>query len=160
MQVDRVEWLAKASAYSSENRLDDGSVRAVSGEPIPIAAMQHAWVPNTLRMRTGKEYHLQLASIDVIHGFSLQMGGSSLNASVMPGMMTTVELVPTRPGEYLVTCNEYCGFGHDFMAARFIVEGEPLSRDQVQEGTLQEEGIHGEEPHEPEDELQEQGGHQ
>ncbi|MFQ5879039.1 MAG: hypothetical protein ACE5IZ_02550 [Dehalococcoidia bacterium] len=139
MQVNPAEWLAKATAYAQEHRLEDGSVRAVPGEPIPIAAMQYAWVPNVLRMHTGEEYHLQLASIDVIHGFSLQMGGNSLNASVMPGMMSMVELVPTQPGEYLINCNEYCGIGHQFMAARFIVEGEPISRGELEEGGEHEE---------------------
>lgn len=139
MRVDRSEWLERAAAYAGEHRLPDGSVEAIPGEPIPIAAMQYTWIPNVLRMRTGEEYHLQLASVDVIHGFSLQMGSSSLNASVMPGMMSMVELIPTEPGEFLVNCNEYCGIAHEVMSARFIVEGDSISRDELAERKEHEE---------------------
>ncbi len=138
MQVDPKEFLTKSTAYAEENRLDDGTIRAVPGEPIPITALQHAFLPTILRMRTGETYMLQFVSFDVIHGFSLQMGETSMNAVLMPEMMTMVELTPTQPGEYLYLCNVYCGLGHQDMSGKIIVEGEPISADDIDRMNMDE----------------------
>jgi heme/copper-type cytochrome/quinol oxidase subunit 2 len=58
----------------------------------------------------------------MVHNFSIQMGDTSYNAVVMPKIVTAVKLKPTKPGTYLVVCNEYCGIGHDYMYFSFIVE--------------------------------------
>ncbi|MEE9199272.1 MAG: hypothetical protein V3U26_05690 [Dehalococcoidia bacterium] len=142
MEMDADMHMAKSLAYMEEHRLEDGSVEAVPGEPIPITAAQFIFLPQVLRMRTGEEYTLQFMSKDVIHGFSLQMG-SSMNAQLMPDMMTTMEVVPTKPGEYLFLCNEYCGLGHQGMYGKIIVEGEAISRDEMEVGAEHEEQDEG-----------------
>jgi len=58
----------------------------------------------------------------VVHAISVQMGGTSYNAVVMPGIVTALKLKPAKPGKYLVFCNEYCGIGHDYMYFSIIVE--------------------------------------
>lgn len=127
MTVDWEDFLSRAQTYAERHRLPDGSVQAVVGEPVPVAVSQYSFLPNVLRMRTGATFSLELVSKDVVHGFSLQMGSGSLNAVLMPGMMAMLELTPTRPGEYLFLCNEYCGVGHQFMSGRIVVEGPPVN---------------------------------
>ena len=40
----------------------------------------------------------------------------------MPGRITYLWFNPTKPGEHLVTCAEYCGVMHGYMAGRIIVK--------------------------------------
>lgn len=122
MEVDLEAFLRRSQGYAAEHSLADGSVQAVEGRPIPVTVMQFGYLPGVLRLRTGETYTLELVAQDVAHGFSLQMGSSSLNAVLMPGMMTMLELTPTQPGEYLIICNEYCGIGHQFMKSKLVVE--------------------------------------
>lgn len=123
----------KTVDYIQRHRLPDGSVRAVPGEPVPILAQQFSYTPNTLRLQTGKKYHLQILSLDVVHGFSLVMDGSSFNTVAMPKMVTDLELRPTRPGVFLTLCTEYCGMAHEFMRAKFIIEGPPVAPAELHE---------------------------
>ncbi len=127
MAVDVEAFTSRVQAYVDEHRLADGSVEAVSGTTVPIMVMQFGYLPNVLRLRTGGTYTLEFAAKDVIHGFSLQMGTGSLNALLMPGMMTRMEITATQPGEYLFSCNEYCGIGHHLMSGKIVVEGPPAS---------------------------------
>ncbi len=116
------EFEEKTARFIEEHQLPDGSVRAEQGKPIYVVAKQYTFRPNTLRLRTGEQYELQMLSADVVHAFSLQMGDTSYNAVVMPKMVTALTLKPTKPGAYLVVCNEYCGIGHDYMYFSIIVE--------------------------------------
>jgi cytochrome c oxidase subunit II len=120
--VSSSEFETKTARFIEENRLPDGSVRAEHGKPIYVMAVQYAFKPNTLRVAAGEEYDLQMLSTDVVHAISVQMGGTSYNAVVMPGIVTALKLKPTKPGKYLVLCNEYCGIGHDYMYFSIIVE--------------------------------------
>jgi len=127
MAVDVNAFANQAQAYAQEHQLADGSVQAMPDASVPVLAMQFGFSPSVLRLRTGETYVLEFVSRDVMHGFSLQMGMGSLNAVLMPGAMTMLEVMPTQPGEYLFLCNEYCGVGHQFMSGKVIVEGPPIS---------------------------------
>ena len=116
------EFEEKTARFIEERRLQDGSVRAERGEPIYVLATQYTFTPNTIRLAAGQQYELQMLSTDVVHAFSVQMGDTSYNAVVMPKTVTALKLKPTKPGKYLVVCNEYCGIGHDYMYFAVIVE--------------------------------------
>jgi heme/copper-type cytochrome/quinol oxidase subunit 2 len=116
------EFQEQTARFIEEHGLPDGSVRAEHGKPIHVMAMQYDFRPNTLRLAAGEEYELRMLSTDVVHAFSVQMGSTSYNAVVMPGVVSSLKLKPTRPGRYLVFCNEYCGIGHDSMYFSIIVE--------------------------------------
>lgn len=120
--VTASEFEQKTARFIEERRLPDGSVRAAHGEPIYVMATKYTFTPNTVRLAAGEQYELQMLSADVVHAFSVQMGGTSYNAVVMPKMVTALKLKPTKPGKYLVVCNEYCGIGHDYMYFSIIVE--------------------------------------
>ena len=116
------EFEEKTARFIEEHRLPDGSVRAEHGKPIYVMAMQYTFTPNTIRLTAGEQYDLQMLSADMVHNFSVQMGDTSYNAVVMPKIVTALKLKPTKPGTYLVVCNEYCGIGHDYMYFSFLVE--------------------------------------
>lgn len=120
--VSSLEFEEKTAQFIKEHGLPDGSVRAEHGKPIYVVASQYAFSPGTLRLASGEEYDLQMLSKDVVHAISVQMGGTSYNAVVMPGIVTALKLKPAKPGKYLVLCNEYCGIGHDYMYFSVIVE--------------------------------------
>jgi heme/copper-type cytochrome/quinol oxidase subunit 2 len=116
------EFEQMTARFTEEGRLPDGSVRAEHGKPIYVVAEQYTFRPNTIRLKAGEEYEMQMMASDVVHAFSIQMGHTSYNSVVMPRMVTTVNLRPAKPGKYLVVCSEYCGIGHDFMYFSLIVE--------------------------------------
>ena len=138
-KVSSVEFEEKTARFIKEHGLPDGSVRAEHEKPIYVIAVQYAFRPNTLRLAAGEEYNLQMLSTDVVHAISIQMGGTSYNAVVMPGIVTALKLKPTKPGKYLVLCNEYCGTGHDYMYFSVIVEEGSRERHLEHSGNEQHE---------------------
>lgn len=145
------EFEEKTTRFIEEHRLPDGSVRAEHDKPIYVMANQYTFRPNIIRLTAGEEYDLQMLSVDVVHAISVQMGRSSYNAVVMPGIVTALKLKPTKPGKYLVLCNEYCGIGHDYMYFSVIVEEaagekhhEPLGKEQEGKSkSLKKDDKHG-----------------
>jgi len=125
------EFEVKTARFMEQHQLPDGSVRAENGKPIYVMAIQYTFRPNTIRLTAGERYDLQILSTDVVHAISVQMGGTSYNAVVMPNMVTALKLKPTKPGTYRVFCNEYCGIGHDYMYFAIIVEegGSAIKKD-------------------------------
>jgi len=142
------EFEVKTARFMEQHQLPDGSVRAENGKPIYVMAIQYTFRPNTIRLTAGERYDLQILSTDVVHAISVQMGGTSYNAVVMPNMVTALKLKPTKPGTYRVFCNEYCGIGHDYMYFSIIVEvrageqphGHPGSE---KPGLIKQDGGHG-----------------
>lgn len=149
--VSSSEFEEKAARFIEAHRLPDGSVRAEHGKPIYVMAIQYAFRPSTIRLAAGEEYELQMLSMDVVHAISVQMGGTSFNAVVMPGIVTGLKVKPTKPGRYLVLCNEYCGIGHDYMYFSVIVEEaegekhrEQMSKERPEKGgSIKKDDGHG-----------------
>jgi cytochrome c oxidase subunit 2 len=78
-----------------------------------------SWDPASITVPVGSHVTFYLTSADVMHGFSIPETG--VNASVTPGWVQSVSHTFTKPGTFLVLCNEYCGSGHQFMSANVIV---------------------------------------
>ncbi|MEE8413028.1 MAG: hypothetical protein V3R96_00610 [Dehalococcoidales bacterium] len=116
------EFEARTTEFIEEHQLSDGSVRASHDEPVYIISSQYTFTPNVLRLEAGADYELRIFSPDVVHAFSVQMGGTSYNSVIMPMSIMKLNVKPTVPGTYLTICNEYCGLGHDFMYFTIIVE--------------------------------------
>jgi cytochrome c oxidase subunit 2 len=66
------------------------------------------------------EVHFKVASIDVVHGFTIP-GRTNVNLEVLPGHVSEVTQTFRKPGRYLILCNEYCGSGHHFMTSHIRV---------------------------------------
>jgi hypothetical protein len=61
----------------------------------------------------GSEVEFYLTARDVIHGW--QVEDTNLNVQVIPGEVSRLRTRFDRVGRYRVTCNEYCGIGHQNM---------------------------------------------
>jgi cytochrome c oxidase subunit 2 len=63
-----------------------------------------------------------MRSLDVIHSFWVPEFGQKMDA--VPGIVTTINVTPTRTGEFPVVCAELCGLGHATMRAKARVVSE------------------------------------
>lgn len=143
--VSEEEFLSKIKEQQEAYGLPDGSVRLPPGSQAYIVAQQFSFLPHTLRVQPGGQYQLIFFSPDVHHGASLiSPEGGSLNTVIMPGMTSMMSIKPTRSGEVLILCNEFCGVGHHLMRGNIIVEGEevPLQHEQEEHDHEDEENHH------------------
>lgn len=78
-----------------------------------------AFSPASLTVPAGSRVTFYVTSGDVEHGFSIPETG--VNTMVTPGWVSSVSHTFTKPGTYLLVCNEYCGSGHALMAGKVEV---------------------------------------
>jgi cytochrome c oxidase subunit 2 len=65
---------------------------------------------NQLNLPVDRPVLVRLSSKDVIHSFGLYE--MRVKQDAIPGMEIPVWFVPTRPGDYEITCSQLCGLGH------------------------------------------------
>lgn len=83
-----------------------------------LIGMTFAWLPAELTVPAGTPVTFRVTSMDVTHGFEIvRTDGQTM---VLPGYVSQFT-TQFDEGEYLVTCNEYCGVGHHTMAAKLHV---------------------------------------
>lgn len=70
--------------------------------------------PAEISILPGSTVDMYLATPDVTHG--MQIVGTNVNLMAVPGAVNFARVKFTRPGDYLVVCNEYCGISHQNMA--------------------------------------------
>jgi len=90
------------------------------GLTVTMRAEFYVFRPEVIRVPAGKPITFRITSPDVLHGF--QIVGSNVNLTVAPGYVSEATATFTRPGEYLIVCNEYCGLAHHLMQGKLIVE--------------------------------------
>jgi cytochrome c oxidase subunit 2 len=76
--------------------------------------------PAEIRVPAGSHVTFYVTSADVEHGFSIPETG--VNTMVTPGWVSSVSHTFKQRGTFLLVCNEYCGGGHQMMAAKVTVE--------------------------------------
>ena len=74
---------------------------------------------NELHVPVGEPVKLTMASQDVIH--SLFIPALRVKQDLVPGRYTTLWFNADKPGDYWLTCAEFCGTNHSVMGGRFIV---------------------------------------
>ncbi len=79
-----------------------------------------SFTPASIEVPAGSRVTFYVTSADVEHGFSIPETG--VNAMVTPGWVSSVSHTFKQPGTFLLVCNEYCGSGHHFMAAKVTVK--------------------------------------
>jgi len=94
-------------------------VHPPAGSDVYLIARLWQWWP-MLELEEGKTYRLHLASMDWLHGFSLQP--ENINLQVIPGYEMVVKITPNKAGDYTIVCNEYCGIGHHTMTGKIYVK--------------------------------------
>ena len=88
---------------------------------VPVVASMFAFAPDPIEVPANRPVVFRLTSGDVVHGF--QIVGTNANAMAIPGYVSQFTFTFTKPGEHLITCNEYCGLVHHAMVGRLIVKG-------------------------------------
>jgi len=77
---------------------------------------------NQLYLPENRPVLIHLSSKDVIHSFGLNE--MRVKQDAIPGMSMPVWFVPTRPGEYEITCSQLCGLGHFRMRGFVTVQSD------------------------------------
>ena len=95
---------------------------ARGAEPVvKITARRFAFEPETVTLRRGESVVLELLSIDRTHGFSLPDFGI---AAILPGNAPVrISFTPDKVGQFVFTCDQFCGEGHDEMGGTVVVTG-------------------------------------
>ncbi len=75
---------------------------------------------NELVVPKGTPVVMKMTSYDTIH--SLYPVNHWVKEDAMPGRITHMWFLPTEVGESVITCAEYCGFGHSGMYGTLIVK--------------------------------------
>jgi cytochrome c oxidase subunit 2 len=79
-----------------------------------------AFEPQTISVPVGSRVTFYVTSSDVEHGFYIPETG--VNTMVTPGWVSSVSHTFKSPGKFLIACHEYCGIGHQYMAASIEVK--------------------------------------
>jgi mono/diheme cytochrome c family protein/plastocyanin len=88
------------------------------------------WTPGNLTVAVGEPLHLKLTSDDVTHGFAV--GQIDLPAvDIIPGEMTDITLVFTKPGKYTFYCTRWCSVNHWRMRGTIEVTGSQPKNESV-----------------------------
>jgi cytochrome c oxidase subunit 2 len=75
---------------------------------------------NALHLPVGVPIRLLITSTDVIHQFWVPE--VRLKAAAVPGLVTSLNFTIDHPGQYVVTCTEFCGPNHSQMQGTVIFE--------------------------------------
>jgi cytochrome c oxidase subunit II len=75
--------------------------------------------PEDVIVPTGSTVDIYLSAADVTHG--LIMLGTDLNLMAVPGVVNYARVKFDQPRVYQLLCHEFCGTGHDRMAAELHV---------------------------------------
>ncbi len=86
---------------------------------VAVLAQTFSFNPNEIRLPVGATAEFYVTSKDVLHGF--QVAKTNTNMEVIPGEVAYSTHSFDQVGEYWVTCNEYCGIGHQNMLAKIII---------------------------------------
>jgi cytochrome c oxidase subunit II len=78
-----------------------------------------SFAPAEITVPVGSRVTFYVTSADVEHGFSIPATG--VNTMVTPGWVSSVSHTFKDRGTFLLVCNEYCGAGHQTMAAKVTV---------------------------------------
>jgi cytochrome c oxidase subunit II len=104
---------------------------------IEVTAKKYEFIPNEIRVKQGTRVELKVHSEDDTHGLKLSVyaegtqdkGKPGLlfdhpdeNGKVTKGVDQVLDFVAQESGTYDFKCAKICGFGHDRMKGKLIVE--------------------------------------
>ena len=96
------------------------TVRPDGSVVVTVVAQMFSFGPDPIEIPAGRPVTFRLTSADVIHGFHVV--GTNANVMVVPGYVSQFSITFNKPGQYIVTCNEYCGLMHHAMVGTLIVK--------------------------------------
>lgn len=86
---------------------------------VTMVAARYGFFPQDITVPANTPVKIRIASADVLHG--IHTPETNFNTMVVPGYVSELHTTFPKAGDYPMFCNEYCGFGHDFMWARLHV---------------------------------------
>ena len=95
------------------------TVRSDGGVTVSVRAEMFSFTPDPIVVPANRPVTFRLTSGDVIHGFMVV--GTNANAMVVPGYVSQFTVSFSKCGQYLISCNEYCGVGHHNMVGKLTV---------------------------------------
>ena len=90
---------------------------------VSVVAAMYSFTPDPIEVPANRPVTFRLTSSDVLHG--LQVAGTNVNAMAVPGYVSQFTYTFQKPGEYLITCHEFCGLFHHAMVGKLIVREAP-----------------------------------
>jgi len=98
------------------------TVRSDGSVVVSIVAQMFSFAPDPIEVPANRPVTFRLTSADVMHGF--EVVGTNANAMAIPGYVSQFTITFSKPGEYIIGCNEYCGLLHHNMVGKLIVKEE------------------------------------
>jgi cytochrome c oxidase subunit II len=95
------------------------ATRPDGGVIVPVVATMFAFSPDPIEVPANRPVTFRVTSGDVVHG--LQVVGTNANAMAIPGYVSQFTVTFVTPGEYVITCHEYCGIYHHNMVGKLVV---------------------------------------
>jgi cytochrome c oxidase subunit 2 len=86
---------------------------------IRIVARKFEYTPGEITLQKGVPVVLELTTEDVAMGFYAPE--LKIDVEIVPGKVVQVRLVPEKVGSFDVSCNVFCGEGHEDMAGKIHV---------------------------------------
>jgi cytochrome c oxidase subunit II len=79
-------------------------------------------VTNELHLPLNTPTTIHITSRDVIHGFWIPE--LRMKADMVPGLINTIRVTPTKAGTYRIVCTEFCGVLHGGMKATAVLQSQ------------------------------------
>lgn len=97
-------------------------VRPPQAEPrvVEVVARKFAFEPARIEVSEGETVRLMVRSADGVHGVGIKKFKVSEEVP-RGGTPIMIEFTATAVGEFEILCSEYCGKGHQDMAAMLVV---------------------------------------
>lgn len=101
--------------------LTSAAPRTPQAVALELTAKRFAFVPDRLEVVEGDQVALAVKSADGAHGFEIRT--LKLKKDIpRGGAAVLLAFIAPTAGSYAIRCSEYCGRGHDEMAATLVVK--------------------------------------
>jgi cytochrome c oxidase subunit 2 len=97
--------------------VEPGLLGEATQRTIEVHAKRFSFVPAEITVKKGETVSLSLVSDDVPHSLLIESLG--INAAIVKGHSTQVQVTPNKAGDFPGRCGRFCGTGHGSM--RFVV---------------------------------------
>ena len=87
---------------------------------VSVVASMFSFNPDPIEVPANRPVTFRITSEDVIHGF--EVVGTNANAMAVPGYVSQFTITFAKPGEYVISCHEYCGLMHHAMVGALKVK--------------------------------------
>ena len=89
------------------------AVEADGSVVVRAIGQQYSFTPQCIVVPAETPVTLRATSADVVHGLLIE--GTNINTMLVPGYVSELPIRFKKPGEHVMTCQEFCGIGHQGM---------------------------------------------